>query len=103
MPRLLLASLAFLPAVLGAQTDSAGRRAKECPSCAEWNAPQKPFRLYGSTYFVGTRGLSAILITSDRGHVLLDAGLPESAKPIMANIRELGFKVEDIKLIVNSH
>ncbi len=104
MLRPLLSSLVLLlPALLSAQADSAARRAKECPSCAEWNAPQKPFRLYGNTYFVGTRGLSAILVTSDRGHVLLDAGLPESAKPIMANIRELGFKVEDIKLIVNSH
>src|SRR4051812_312909 len=80
-----------------------GYTATECPSCAAWNAPNTPAGLFGNTYYVGTRGLSALLITSDAGHVLIDAGLPESAAPIMANIRALGFRVEDIKLIVNSH
>jgi metallo-beta-lactamase class B len=74
-----------------------------CPQCAEWNAPQKPFKLFGNVYYVGTRGLSALLVTSPQGHVLLDAGLPESAEPILASIRALGFRVEDVKLIVNSH
>jgi metallo-beta-lactamase class B len=70
---------------------------------ARWNVPQAPFKIYGDTYYVGTRGLSAILITSNQGHVLIDAALPESAKPIADNIHSLGFKVEDIKLILNSH
>jgi len=74
-----------------------------CPSCAEWNAPQKPFRIYGNTYYVGPHGLSSILITSSAGHVLIDGGLPQSASLIAANIRWLGFRVEDVKLIVNSH
>ena len=80
-----------------------GQRARECPSCAEWNEPQRPFRLHGDTYFVGTHGLSAILITSPAGHVLIDAALPESAPLIRANIEALGFRVRDVKLIVNSH
>lgn len=87
------------------RTDSlrAGYSAAQCASCAEWNAPASPVRLFGNVYYVGTRGLSAILLTSDSGHVLIDAGLPESAEPIMAHIRALGFRVEDVKLIVNSH
>ena len=72
-------------------------------SCAEWNAPQRPFAIHGGSYYVGTRGLGAILITSPAGHILIDAGLPESAKPIMASVRSLGFRVEDIRLIGNSH
>lgn len=60
-------------------------------------------RVFGNTYYVGTHGLSAILITSTEGHVLIDAGLPESAAPILASIRALGFKPEDIRLILNSH
>ncbi len=75
----------------------------ECPSCATWNAPAPAIRLSGNTYFVGTRGLSAILVTSSQGHVLLDGALPESAESIMAKFRALGFRVEDIKLILNSH
>lgn len=78
-------------------------RAAECPSCAEWNAPAQPVHLYGNAYWVGTRGLGAILLTSSAGHVLIDGGLPESAPLIMANIRALGFRVEDVKLILNSH
>ena len=74
-----------------------------CDACDEWNQPREPFRIFGNAYFVGTAGLSAILITSDRGHILLDGGLSQSAPVIDANIRKLGFKTEDVKLIVNSH
>jgi metallo-beta-lactamase class B len=65
--------------------------------------PQSPFRIYGNTYYVGTHGLGSILITSRQGHVLIDGGLPESVPQIVAHIRSLGFRAEDIKLIVNSH
>jgi len=79
-----------------------------CKSCAVWNTPQAPFLIYGNTYYVGPRGLSSILvtsglITSGAGHVLIDGALPESASQIAANIRSLGFRIEDVKLIVNSH
>jgi metallo-beta-lactamase class B len=75
----------------------------KCGPCDEWNRPLDPFRVYGNTFFVGTAGLTAILVTSDAGHILLDAGLPQTAPVIDANIRKLGFKTEDIRLIVNSH
>jgi metallo-beta-lactamase class B len=76
---------------------------KRCESCAEWNSPHAPFRVYGNTYYVGVAGLSAILVVSDRGLVLLDGGLAQSAPLIDANIRALGFRTEDVRLIVNSH
>ena len=75
----------------------------KCSSCDEWNRAIEPFRVYGSTYYVGTDGLSALLITSDQGHILLDGGLSQSAPLIDANIHKLGFKLEDVKLILNSH
>lgn len=74
-----------------------------CSFCAGWDEPQAPFKIHHNSYYVGTRGLSAILITSKKGHVLLDGGLPSSAPQIINNIRTLGFSVEDIKLILNSH
>ncbi len=74
-----------------------------CGSCATWNTPQEPFQIHHNSYYVGTRGLTAILIASDEGHVLLDAALPNSAPLIMANIQSLGFQPSDIALIVNSH
>ena len=75
----------------------------ECAVCTAWNAPQTPFRIYGNTYYVGVHGLSSLLIDSGRGLVLIDGDLPQSPPLIEANIKALGFKPEDIKLILNSH
>ena len=74
-----------------------------CGPCDEWNAPLAPFRIHGNTWYVGTAGLSAVLITSDEGHVLIDGGLPQSAPRIDAGIRALGFRTSDVRLIVTSH
>jgi metallo-beta-lactamase class B len=74
-----------------------------CKQCADWNRPQKPFRIFGNSYYVGPHGLSSILITSDSGHILIDGALSESAPVIAANIRALGFRIEDVKIILNSH
>jgi metallo-beta-lactamase class B len=78
-------------------------RSKECDSCAGWNAAHEPFRVFGNTYYVGVAGLSSVLIASDKGHILVDGGLPQSAPLIDASIRKLGFRTEDVHLIVNSH
>jgi metallo-beta-lactamase class B len=75
----------------------------KCDSCDEWNKPREPFKIFGNTYYVGTDGLSSILVVGDAGLILLDGGLEQSAALIDANIRKLGFKTEDVKLIVNSH
>lgn len=68
-----------------------------------WSTPEKPFHLYGNTWYVGTHGLSAVLITSPQGHVLIDGTLPENAAQIEANIKALGFRLGDVKAILNSH
>jgi metallo-beta-lactamase class B len=74
-----------------------------CDSCAEWNQPREPFRVFGNTYYVGVAGLSAVLVASDAGLILVDGGLPQSVPLIDAGIRKLGFKTEDITLILNGH
>ena len=76
---------------------------KMCERCPGWNTAVDPFRVFGNTYYVGTEGLSSVLIASDDGHILLDGALPESAERIDANIRKLRFDLKDVKLIVNSH
>ncbi|HSX62572.1 MAG TPA: subclass B3 metallo-beta-lactamase [Tahibacter sp.] len=76
---------------------------KNCSSCAEWNRPQAPFVLHGKSWFVGTRGLSSVLIDSGEGLVLLDGALPESAPLIAANIETLGFRLDQIRYIAVSH
>jgi len=103
MPRIVPAVLGALALLLPAFATSRAQHAIECAQCGEWNVPQRPFRLHGSTYYVGTHGLGAILITSPQGHVLIDGGLPQSAPLIRASIESLGFHVRDVKLILNSH
>ena len=68
-----------------------------------WNTPQTPFKIFGNTHYVGTVGRSSILITSSAGHILIDGGLPQSARLIEANIRALGFQPRDVRLLLNSH
>ncbi|HZT75288.1 MAG TPA: subclass B3 metallo-beta-lactamase [Vicinamibacterales bacterium] len=75
----------------------------KCDDCAMWNQPRAPFKIFGNSYFVGPFGVSSVLIVSNAGLILVDAGLPQSAPLIDANIRTLGFRTEDVKLIVNGH
>jgi metallo-beta-lactamase class B len=70
---------------------------------AEWEGAQDPFQLYGNSYYVGTAGLSSVLITSPAGHILIDGASPKAAVQIAAHIRQLGFKLEDIRYILTSH
>lgn len=93
-------AIAAIVAVLPAFARQTGLPPSSPP---EWTQGQAPFRIFGNTYYVGTRGLSAVLITSEKGHVLIDGALPESAAMIADHIRTLGFRVEDVELIVNSH
>jgi metallo-beta-lactamase class B len=75
----------------------------ECERCEDWNKARTPFRVHGNTWYVGTDGLSSILIETDAGLILVDGGLPQSAQLIDANIRELGLDPLDIKAILVSH
>jgi metallo-beta-lactamase class B len=68
-----------------------------------WVEPIEPFRVIGNIYYVGTKGLSSFLITSDEGHVLIDGGLPQNAPLIAHSIQTLGFDIKDVKTILNSH
>jgi len=77
--------------------------ASDCSNCESWNQPQEPFRLYGNTWYVGTAGLSSILIETDEGLILIDGGLTQSAALIESNIRNAGFDPLTIKAILVSH
>jgi len=70
---------------------------------AAWNKPAKPFRIIGNLYYVGAAGVSSFLITTPAGDILLDGGLAETAPLIERNIAALGFKMTDVKYLLNSH
>src|ERR671939_12940 len=69
----------------------------------KWSTPTEPFKMIGNVYYVGTNGLASYLITSPQGHILVDTVMPEDTAQITANIEKLGFKVTDIKYLLNTH
>ncbi len=78
------------------------------PSLADdnsnWVKPIKPYRVVGNIYYVGSEGLSAWLITSSEGHIVLDGGpSAEGGKLIERNIAALGFRLADVKVLINTH
>ena len=74
-----------------------------CAGKDGWSDPAPPLHVFGNTYDVGTCGITVLLITSPKGHVLLDAGPAEAAPLVAANIERLGFRLGDVKLIGTSH
>jgi metallo-beta-lactamase class B len=81
-----------------AATSSAAETQREI-----WNKPTTPFKIIGNIYYVGTNGLASYLIVTPKGDFLLDAALEESVPQIEEHIQALGFKVKDIKYLLNSH
>jgi len=68
-----------------------------------WNRPIEPFRIIGNLYYVGGADLTSYLIVTSRGLILLDGGSSALAPVIQRHIEELGFKVEDIRILLNNH
>jgi metallo-beta-lactamase class B len=96
MKRVLI-SLAFALAAVMAP-------AAQADDNSNWVKPIKPYRVVGNIYYVGSEGLSAWLITSSQGHVLLDGGpSAEGGKLIERSIQQLGFQLADVKVLINSH
>jgi metallo-beta-lactamase class B len=89
-----------LPATMSIWGPAFARRCKEND---EWDRPAPPVRLHGNTYYVGTCGISAILLTGSDGHVLIDGGTEAGAELVAANIKRLGFKLSDVRFLLHSH
>jgi metallo-beta-lactamase class B len=82
---------------------TAAALASACEGRDGWSDPAPPARIHGNTYYVGTCGISAILITGTRGHILIDGATAEAAPQIAANIARLGLRVRDVRIILSSH
>lgn len=96
MLRTIITLAVFVLAIesLFAQADEESRR---------WNKPVAPFRIAGNLYYVGAVEIASYLIATPEGHFLLDGGFVETAPQIEHNITELGFKLTDVKILLNSH
>ena len=83
--------------------ESGPQWAAACKDWDEWDKPAPPVRIHANTYLVGTCGISSILITGEDGHVLIDSGTEAGAELVAANIRQLGFKLRDVRFLLISH
>jgi metallo-beta-lactamase class B len=68
-----------------------------------WEEPEEPVQILGPIHFVGTKGLGVFLFATPEGHILMNTGMPSSGTMIEESIRKLGFKPEDIKVMINAH
>lgn len=91
---LLGAALLLVPVLAHAQAD---------PTSRSWNQPVEPYRIAGNLYYVGASDITSYLITTPEGNIVLDGGFAETAPMIAANIQKLGFKVEDVKILLSTH
>jgi len=91
---LALAVALIVPAVAHSQASQLSRT---------MNQPVAPFRIIGNIYYVGASDIASYLIVTPAGNILLDGGFVETAPQIEANIQTLGFKLSDVKILLNSH
>lgn len=68
-----------------------------------WIRDQEPFRIAGNLYYVGSFELTSYLITTPRGHILINTGIPGSDAMIRRHVEALGFKFADIKILLTNH
>ena len=102
---LLLALSAMLASATSVYADAteATPQALACAEDAGWNDPATTRRVYGNTWYVGTCGIAALLVTSPQGHILIDGATSQAGAQIVGNIRALGFKPEDVRAILFTH
>lgn len=76
---------------------------KACGGREGWGDPAPPAHIYGNVYMVGTCGITALLITTPKGHFLIDGAIARAAPGIIENIRKLGFNPADVRYLLNTH
>lgn len=75
----------------------------QCADDAGWDDPAVPRHVFGNTWYVGTCGISALLVVSPQGSVLIDGTTVASAPAVERNIEALGIPLHDVRYIVGSH
>lgn len=68
-----------------------------------WRQPVPPVRIADHTWQIGTAGITAILVKTDDGALLIDGGLPQAAEMLLAHMRTLGVAPDELKFILSSH
>ena len=65
------------------------------------NEPFPAYRIIGNVYYVGANDITSYLITTPQGHFLVNEGYENTPPLIKASVEKLGFKITDIKYLLN--
>jgi metallo-beta-lactamase class B len=65
--------------------------------------PVPPFHMIANIYYVDASDVTSYLIVTPTGDILLDGGFADTAAQIEKNIGMLGFKLTEVKMLLNSH
>lgn len=104
--RIALASLALLSLGATASVDRPGASKDIAAACGTrdgWSEPAPPAKIHGKTWYVGTCGITVVLVETSAGLVLIDTGPEDAAPHILANIKALGFDPKQIKWLLMTH
>ncbi len=77
--------------------------AAACGTRDGWSDPAPPAYIHGKTWYVGTCGITVVLIETKAGLVLIDTGPEDAAPHVLANIKALGFNPRQIKWLLMTH
>ena len=69
---------------------------------AAWSQSYPATQIIGNLYDVGGYDLSSFLIISDAGHILINTGFEGSAAMIESNLKSLGLRMADIKILLTT-
>jgi metallo-beta-lactamase class B len=65
------------------------------------NEPFPAYKIIGNVYYVGANDITSYLITTPQGHFLVNEGYENTPPLIKASVEKLGFKMTDIKYLLN--
>lgn len=104
-----LPRIAFFASLLFATSASSSAAEAPLPQLGSyqvdehWRQPITPFKIADRTWYIGTAGLSALVVVGDAGAVLIDGGMPQAADMLLGHLRGVGIADGQLKWIVHSH
>lgn len=93
----------ILPTMFNAKAKSPQPQAVNQNVPPDWTEAFPAFKIVGNVYYVGSRGLASYLITTPKGHILINSNLESSVQQIRDSVEKLGFHFSDVKILLISH
>lgn len=97
------AALAIAAGAPGLAPATIAEHQTRCAGRDGWSDPAPPIRIFANVYDIGTCGITVLLIVGDRGSIVIDGATTQAPPSILANLRRLGLRPADVKLLLSSH